>query len=72
MALPQVGKVAPAFTLLNQDGEKVSLKEFKGKKNVLVYFYPKAMTPGCTTQACGASKSLWEENIWGSTVCPFL
>ena len=53
MALPQVGKIAPAFTLLNQDGEKVALKDFRGKKNVLVYFYPKAMTPGCTTQACG-------------------
>lgn len=57
MALPKVGKTAPAFTLLNQDGEKVSLKDFKGKKIVLVYFYPKAMTPGCTTQACGLRDS---------------
>jgi thioredoxin-dependent peroxiredoxin len=47
----KVGDRAPDFTLLNQDGEKVSLKDFKGQ-NVLVYFYPKAMTPGCTTQAC--------------------
>jgi peroxiredoxin Q/BCP len=46
------GKVAPAFTLKDQNGEKVSLKDFKGKKNVVLYFYPKAMTPGCTTQAC--------------------
>ncbi len=53
MALPKVGRVAPAFSLLNQDGEKVTLKDFRGDKNVLVYFYPKAMTPGCTTQACG-------------------
>lgn len=53
MALPAVGKAAPAFTLQNQDGDKVSLKDFKGEKYVLVYFYPKAMTPGCTTQACG-------------------
>lgn len=53
MALPKVGKAAPAFSLFNQDGKKVSLKDFKGEKNVLVYFYPKAMTPGCTTQACG-------------------
>ncbi len=52
MALAQAGKIAPAFTLLNQDGKKVSLKDFRGEKNVLVYFYPKAMTPGCTTQAC--------------------
>jgi peroxiredoxin Q/BCP len=45
--------MAPAFTLLDQDGNKVSLKDFKGKKNVVLYFYPKAMTPGCTVQACG-------------------
>lgn len=50
MAL-KVGDKAPDFSLLNQDGEKVQLKDFKGQ-NVLVYFYPKAMTPGCTTQAC--------------------
>ncbi|TNF00813.1 MAG: thioredoxin-dependent thiol peroxidase [Deltaproteobacteria bacterium] len=48
-----IGKAAPAFTLLNQEGEKVSLKDFKGEKNVVLYFYPKAMTPGCTVQACG-------------------
>jgi thioredoxin-dependent peroxiredoxin len=45
--------MAPAFTLKNQNGESVSLKDFKGKKNVVLYFYPRAMTPGCTTQACG-------------------
>lgn len=53
MAYPKVGNMAPAFTLLDQDGKKVSLKDFKGKKNVVLYFYPKAMTPGCTVQACG-------------------
>ncbi len=53
MTLPKTGNLAPAFTLVNQDGKKVSLKDFRGEKNVLVYFYPKAMTPGCTTQACG-------------------
>ena len=47
-----VGKAAPAFSLLDQHGSKVSLKDFRGR-NVLVYFYPKADTPGCTTQACG-------------------
>lgn len=51
--MPEAGKAAPAFTLLNQDEEKVGLKDFKGKKNVVLYFYPKAMTPGCTVQACG-------------------
>lgn len=53
MALPKIGAAAPAFNLLNQKEEKVSLKDFKGDKNVVLYFYPKAMTPGCTTQACG-------------------
>ena len=48
----QVGDTAPQFTLINQEGMPVSLAEFNGKK-VLVYFYPKALTPGCTTQACG-------------------
>src|SRR5690606_35959951 len=43
----------PAFSLLNQQGKKVSLKDFKDKKNVVLYFYPKAMTPGCTVQAHG-------------------
>jgi len=46
------GSKAPAFTLLDQHGEKRSLKEFSGRK-VLIFFYPKANTPGCTTQACG-------------------
>ncbi len=45
--------MAPSFTLLDQDGNDVSLKDFKGKKNVVLYFYPKALTPGCTVQACG-------------------
>jgi|SRR5690606_11893433 len=48
----KVGDKAPDFKLENQDGEKVSLKDFKGQ-NILVYFYPKAMTPGCTVQAQG-------------------
>lgn len=48
----QIGKSAPAFTLLNQDGEKVKLADFKGRK-VVLFAYPKAATPGCTTQACG-------------------
>jgi peroxiredoxin Q/BCP len=46
------GDKAPAFTLLDQSGATVKLSDFKGRK-VLVYFYPKADTPGCTTQACG-------------------
>ncbi len=46
-----IGDMAPNFSLLDQDGKEVSLHDFKGK-NVVVYFYPKAMTPGCTVQAC--------------------
>ena len=57
MAFPDVGKLAPAFTLVNQRGEKVSLKSFRDDKHVVLYFYPKAMTPGCTVQACGIRDS---------------
>lgn len=52
----KVGDKAPQFTLLDQHENSVSLNEFMGKK-VLVYFYPKALTPGCTTQACGLRDS---------------
>ena len=47
----EVGTRAPAFTLPDQDGNMVSLKDFKGQK-VVLYFYPKDNTPGCTKQAC--------------------
>ena len=57
MTFPKVGNLAPAFTLQDQDGNKVSLKQFRGEKNVVLYFYPKAMTPGCTVQACGIRDS---------------
>ncbi|RCU50337.1 MULTISPECIES: thioredoxin-dependent thiol peroxidase [Corallincola] len=53
----EVGKTAPDFTLPDQNGDMVSLSQFKGKSKVLVYFYPKAMTPGCTVQACGLRDS---------------
>lgn len=46
------GKKAPDFTAIDQDGKKVKLSSFQGKKNVVLYFYPKDMTPGCTTEAC--------------------
>lgn len=57
--MPDVGKKAPAFKLKNQDDETVELKDFAGKTLVL-YFYPKADTPGCTTQACGI-RDRWKE-----------
>jgi thioredoxin-dependent peroxiredoxin len=47
----ETGTPAPAFTLLNQDSKEVSLAHHQGQK-VIVYFYPAASTPGCTTQAC--------------------
>ncbi|HDT2999183.1 TPA: thioredoxin-dependent thiol peroxidase [Proteus mirabilis] len=48
----KAGDKAPQFSLPDQDGEIINLSDFAGQR-VLVYFYPKAMTPGCTTQACG-------------------
>ena len=53
------GKTAPAFTLPDQNGEKVSLKDFKGQ-DVIVYFYPRDDTPGCTKEACGF-RDLWQD-----------
>lgn len=52
----EVGSQAPDFTLQNQDGESVSLSDYKGKK-VILYFYPKDNTPGCTKQACGFAEN---------------
>ena len=46
------GNKAPDFSGKNQDGKSVRLSSFKTKKNVVLYFYPKDMTPGCTTEAC--------------------
>lgn len=57
MEFPKIGNMAPAFSLQNQDGEKVTLKDYRNEKNVVVYFYPKASTPGCTVQACGIRDS---------------
>ena len=53
------GKAPPAFTLADTDGNEMSLKQFKGQ-DVVVYFYPKDDTPGCTKEACGF-RDLWDE-----------
>jgi peroxiredoxin Q/BCP len=53
MAFPKVGNLAPNFSLINQRNETIELKRFRGESRVVVYFYPKASTPGCTVQACG-------------------
>lgn len=58
MSMPKLGNLAPAFTLKDQNGDDISLKDFRGEKHVVLYFYPKAMTPGCTVQACGLRDSL--------------
>jgi peroxiredoxin Q/BCP len=50
--LPVIGRPAPDFSLPATTGETVSLKQFKGKKTVILYFYPKDETPGCTREAC--------------------
>ncbi len=50
--MPAIGELAPDFELLNQDGERVRLGELRGRR-VILFAYPKAATPGCTTQACG-------------------
>jgi peroxiredoxin Q/BCP len=56
-----VGDTAPDFTLTDDKGGSVSLSDFRGKK-VVVYFYPKADTPGCTTEACDFRDSLTQLN----------
>jgi peroxiredoxin Q/BCP len=52
-ALPKAGDAAPQFTGRDQEGKTVKLADFIGKKIVLLYFYPKDNTPGCTKEACG-------------------
>jgi len=59
MAAIVEGRKAPSFTLEDGAGHRVSLEDFKGK-NVVVYFYPKDDTPGCTKEACGF-RDLWKE-----------
>ena len=57
MTALKIGSAAPPFSAQDQNGNKVSLKDFKGKNHIVLYFYPKAMTPGCTVQACGLRDS---------------
>lgn len=61
------GDTAPAFTLTNDKGEQVSLSDFAGKR-VIVYFYPRANTPGCTTEACDFTERLEDFNNASVTV----
>jgi peroxiredoxin Q/BCP len=59
MSKIEEGKKAPDFTLADQDGKSVTLSQFKGK-DVIVYFYPKDDTPGCTKEACGF-RDFWKD-----------
>ena len=61
------GAKAPDFTLPDQDGNPVRLSAFRGE-TVVLYFYPKADTPGCTTQACGLRDSITDFNDVGAAV----
>lgn len=63
----EIGSKAPAFTLPDQDGKMVSLKDFKGQK-VVLYFYPKDNTPGCTKQACNFGELLPQFREKGAVV----
>lgn len=65
--MPDIGDKAPEFELLNQDGEPVKLSDFAGR-TVVLYFYPKADTPGCTTQACGIRDRSAEYDAAGAVV----
>ena len=61
------GTLAPEFTLTSDDGQQVSLSDFAGKK-VVLYFYPKADTPGCTKQACALRDAYPDINAGGAHV----
>ena len=69
MAFPKIGDLAPAFSLKNQDGKTVSLKDFKGGAPSVLYFYPAAMTPAapCRPVACATPRKRWLRSMpWRS------
>lgn len=68
MQMLAVGDKAPNFSLLNQDNQTVVLSDLLKNQQVLVYFYPKAMTPGCTVQACALRDSKADLSDKGVTV----
>ncbi len=68
MATVAEGKAAPAFTLPANDGSKVSLSSFKGKKQVILYFYPRDHTSGCTREACAFRDSMPKVKAEGAVV----
>jgi peroxiredoxin Q/BCP len=66
-ASPAVGEIAPAFTLPDQNGKRVSLSDYRGKW-VVLYFYPKDGTPGCTTEACEFRDNVFAFRNAGATI----
>ena len=65
--MPEIGDPAPDFTLPDQSGNPVTLSDLRGRK-VVLYFYPKADTPGCTTQACGVRDHRADYDAAGAVV----
>jgi peroxiredoxin Q/BCP len=65
--LLEPGDIAPDFTLPDQDGREVKLSDFRGQR-VVLFFYPRADTPGCTTQACGVRDHIAEYDAAGAAV----
>ena len=68
MPLPKAGNKAPPINLPANNGRNVSLKEFEGKKNVVLYFYPKDDTSGCTVEACGFRDSFKDIEKSGAVI----
>ena len=68
MAELKEGQKAPEFTLESTEGKKISLQDFKGRKNVVLYFYPKDMTSGCTAEACSFRDNLARVTKTGAVI----
>jgi peroxiredoxin Q/BCP len=64
----KVGEKAPGFTLEDQDGKPVSLRDYRGRSNVVLFFYPKDFSPGCTKQACSFRDSYEDFTDLGAAV----
>ena len=57
-----IGDTCPTFTLLNQEGKEINIQDFIGTKNIIIYFYPKDNTPGCTKEACSFRDAMQDLN----------
>lgn len=66
--IAQVGHLAPDFTLLSQEGQPITLSSFRGKTSVVLFFYPKDFTPGCTKEACQFRDQYQDFEAAGATV----